>query len=86
MSLPMPAPLSNARAGSQYLMFLSAELGPFQRAAGRESAGTLTWVSLPYEVRDGSYMPVAPGQDTAPRSIAEIDTFMARHPGIFKAQ
>jgi hypothetical protein len=84
--LRLPAPVANARQGAQYLLFLSAELGPFQRAAGRRAEGSLAWVSLPYEVQGGSYVPVSPGQDPAPRSIAEIDAFAAQHAGIFNAQ
>ena len=86
MPIRLPAPPANARPGSQYLLFLSADLGPFQRAAGRRAEGTLAWVTLPYEVQGGSYVPVSPGQDPRPRSTAEVDSFMAQHPGIFKVQ
>lgn len=86
MTLRMPAPPSNAEPGSQYLLFLSEQLAPFQQAAGRQGGGAFTWVSLPYEVENGSYVPISPGQDPRARSTTEIDAFIARHQAAFQAQ
>lgn len=83
MRLPTPAHVSNAEVGSTYLLFLSSEYGNFLRAAGRTNPGPVSWVSLPYEVRGSNYEPVSPGQEPAPRTLADVDAFIARHPTIF---
>ena len=86
MTLRSPAPVSAAKTGEQYLLFLSDQLGAFQRAAGRKDEGPITWVSLPYEVRSSSLEPVSPAQAEGARPISALDGFVAQHPPIFKAQ
>lgn len=83
LQLPTPAPLSDSTKGDQYLLFLSAERGAFQRAAGRSDPGPIALTSAPYRYSGGAYAPTTPDQAAGSTSSAELDAFLARHPTIF---
>ena len=86
LQLQMPAPLSGAKQGQQFLLFLSDDLAKFRSAAGRRSEGNTAMVGLPYEVTGAAIVPISPGQGPDQSTIAQVDQFVARHPKTFSAK
>lgn len=84
---PLPIPPSDAQVGEEYLLFLSQDLGPFLRAAGRRSqAEPLSPQFPPYKVEGGRLLATIPGQNPQETTVAELDALLAKYSSVFKTQ